>query len=89
MAEVTSYLTADEVQAVQVLHRRAPYSITHVSHGFFSVARISGGMSYQGCHYTYIPEHDECVRDDVLKMVSKMRKAPRVEAPTQGELLKD
>lgn len=82
----TSYLTHEEVQAAYALHRRAPYAICNVSQGFFSIARHYGGMTYQGCAYTYFPEHDECVRDDVLKMVKKMRKKKPVE-PEQGEQL--
>ena len=33
MAERTSYLTADEVQAVSHLHRVAPYALSNVRHG--------------------------------------------------------
>jgi hypothetical protein len=72
--ERTSYLTADEVQAAQKLHQRAPYALFNVSRGFFSIARHYGGLTYQGCHYTYMPGHDECVRDDVLRLVTKQRK---------------
>ena len=74
MMESTSYLTADDVLAAQALHQRAPYALCNVSHGFFSIARHYGGLSFQGCTYTYMPGHDECVRDDVLKLVTKLRK---------------
>lgn len=89
--ESTSYLTAAEVQAAQSLHKRAPYSITGISHSIFSLARHYGGMTYQGCYYTYMaPPHDECVRDDVLRVVTKMRKAaakkPAEASPVQLEL---
>lgn len=73
-AECTSYLTADEVQAAQTLHQRAPYALCNVSRGFFSIARHYGGLTFQGCHYTYMPGHDECVRDDVLRLVMNLRK---------------
>ena len=72
--ENTEYLSVEEVQAAQTLHKRAPYSIAGISTGFFSIARHYGGMTFQGCKYTYMHGHDECVRDDVLKLVSKMRK---------------
>lgn len=72
-----SFLTDDELTAVQHLHRRAPYAITGISQGFFSIARHYGGMRYQECHYTYMPGTDECVRDDVMKAVLKMRRKPR------------
>jgi len=71
----TSYLTEAEVASVQHLHRRTPFVICGVSHGFFSTARYSGGMTLQGEDYTYIPAHDECVRVDVLKIVLKARRA--------------
>jgi hypothetical protein len=74
--ERTSYLTEDEVQAAQTLHKRAPFALCNVSMGFFSIARHYGGLTFQGCHYTYMPGHDECVRDDVLRMVTKLRKKP-------------
>jgi hypothetical protein len=74
MSEHTSYLTAEEVQAAQALHQRAPYALCNVSRGYFSIARHYGGCTFNGCSYTYIEGHDECVRDDVLKMVRKMRK---------------
>lgn len=75
--ERTSYLTAEEVQAAQKLHQRAPYALCNVSHGFFSLARLCGGLTFQGCTYVYMHGHDECIRDDVLAMVGKMRKAKR------------
>ena len=85
MTERTSYLTADEVRAAQVLHQRAPYSLTNVSHGFFSIARHYGGMTFQGCSYTYMPGHDECVRDDVLRLVTKLRKLKAKAAVPKAE----
>jgi len=84
MTERTSYLTAAEVLAAQVLHQRAPYALTSVSRGFFSIARHYGGMTFQGCSYTYMPEHDECVRDDVLRLVTKMRRLKRKAAELQA-----
>ncbi len=71
---VRAYLSPAEVKAVQVLHKHAPYSIDGISQSMFSVARHYGGMTYQGCHYTYVQPHDECVRDDVLKLVARLRK---------------
>lgn len=81
----TSYLTADEVQAAQTLHKRAPLALCNVSMGFFSLARYFGGLTFQGCHYTYMQGHDECVRDDVLRLVSKLRKQPPSKAPAADE----
>lgn len=75
--ERTGFLSAEEVAAAHTLHTKTPYAICGVSQGFFSVARHYGGMTYQGEHYTYFPEHDELVRDDVLKLATKMRKEAR------------
>ena len=85
MTKRTSYLTAAEVRAAQVLHQRAPYALTNVSCSFFNVARHYGALTFQGCSYTYMPEHDECVRDDVLMMVAKLRKAKAKAAAPKAE----
>lgn len=74
MTDRTSYLTAAEVRAAQVLHQRAPYALTNVSCSFFNVARHYGALTFQGCSYTYMPGHDECVRDDVLRLATRMRR---------------
>ena len=58
----TSYLSEREVAAIQTLHRKAPYLIQGVSRSMFSVARLTGGMKFQGCDYEYLAEHDECIR---------------------------
>lgn len=87
--ERTSYLTAAELRAAQVLHQRAPYVLCQVSQGFFSIARHYGGLTYNGCMYVYMPGHDECVRDDVLKLVTKMRRlaTKRAEVVTKPDQL--
>ena len=89
--ELTSYLTAAEVAAAQVLHKKAPFALFNVSRGFFSIARHEGGLTFKGCGYTYMPGHDECVRDDVLRMVTRLRKlqakASAEPVPEQGALL--
>jgi hypothetical protein len=87
--ERTSYLTADELLAAQVLHQRAPYALCNVSMGFFSIARHYGGCTFRDCHYTYVDGHDECVRDDVLRLVTKLRKkrATKQSAPAEQPTL--
>ena len=87
MTKRTSYLTAAEVRAAQVLHQRAPYALCNVSHGFFSIARHYGGLTYQDCSYTYMPGHDECVRDDVLMLVGTLRRLKAKVAAHEAELL--
>jgi hypothetical protein len=71
-----SYIEHGELTALQLstLPRDMPFMITGVSHGQFSIARHSGGISYNGRHYTYIPATDELVRDDVVKWLKKKRK---------------
>jgi hypothetical protein len=81
--ERTSYLTADELQAAQALHKLAPFALCNVSMGLFSIARNAGGLTFRRCHYTYMPGHDECVRDDVLRLVTKLRKKPASKKPAQ------
>lgn len=72
-----TYLTPAELLLAELhpLHQRTPYVIAGVSNGMFSIARYSGGCTYNGCSYTYMPQHDELIRDDVLKLVTKQRKA--------------
>jgi len=55
------------------LHRRTPFGMTDVSRGMFSVARYAGGCKFNGEHYTYFPDTDELVRDDVLKWQKKQK----------------
>lgn len=42
-----------------------------VSQTQFSIARYSGGCTINGKPWTYLPEDDMLVRDDVLKWLSK------------------
>ncbi len=49
------------------LSRATPFAIGNVTQTQFSVARFSGGCTYNGARYTYILPHDQLVRDDVLK----------------------
>ena len=73
--EHTRYLTADEeLAAAASLHTREPFCLYNITDGPLSLALYHGGMKFNGCSYTYIPEHDECVRDDVLRLALKMRK---------------
>lgn len=74
MLPADSHLTPDELAAVQHLHQRTPYIVTDVSRGMFSIARHAGGMTFNGCRYTYIAQTDECVRDDVMRAVVKLRR---------------
>ncbi len=86
MGERTGYLTEQEVAAIQTLHKKAPYAITGISHGIFSLARRSGGMTFEGCQYVYVEQFDECVRSDVHARVEKSRrKAAKAAAAKQAE----
>ena len=67
-------LSGAEFRAIQVLPQDTPYMITGVSKGFFSIARHSGGITYNGRFYVYNPATDELIRDDVLKLVESLRK---------------
>ena len=56
------------------LHRRTPYGITNVKDTQFSVARHFGGCKLNGESYTYLPDTDELIRDDVLRWKMKREK---------------
>lgn len=72
-----SYLTESEVEQIQVLHKRTYYAVCHVSTTIFSVARLYGRATIQGEPFTYFPDTDELIRDDVLKFVADLRKPKR------------
>lgn len=78
---MASHLAADELAALQAstLDRSTPFAIQGVSLGFFSVARHYGGATYNGASYTYFPESDELVRDDVVRWVRKRRAKVKTE----------
>lgn len=84
------YLTSAELEACQHLHRRTPYAICNVIQTQLSIARFYGGCSYNGDGYTYMHEHDQLIRNDVLKHIAKLRKAAKkraTPAPATGDLL--
>ena len=76
-----SWLTQAELDAVQHLHRRAPYQVQFVSSGMLSVARYSGACTFQGCMMVYFAGCDSLVRDDVLAFVNKMRRGANPPKP--------
>ncbi len=39
-----------------------------------SIARFSGGITYNGKHYVYNPQADELVRGDILKRAMKWKR---------------
>lgn len=73
---MTCYLSPEELAALSrtELSRKAPFAITGVSMGVFSVARHYGGATYHGWGYKYFPEHDELVRHDVVKWAERRRR---------------
>lgn len=58
------------------LHRRTPFGITNVKLTQFSVARFYGAIKFNGENYTYIPDSDELIRDDVLRWLKKQNTPP-------------
>jgi hypothetical protein len=49
-------------------------AIAGVSYTQFSIARHYGGCTINGKRFTYFPQDDLLVRDDVLKFVTKLEK---------------
>jgi hypothetical protein len=49
------------------LHRKTPFGITNVRMTQFSIARFYGGIKFNGDAFTYLPDTDELIRDDVLR----------------------
>lgn len=81
-----SYLTESEVEALQSsgLHRDTYYAVRHVTDTIFSVARFYGAATIQGEPFTYFPDTDELIRDDVLKFVTQLRKRKRKRTADQA-----
>lgn len=74
-----SYMTETEIDALQKtkLDTATPFAICGVSNTQLSMARYCGECNFQGRQYYYISEHDELIRDDVVKWLAKHRKAQR------------
>jgi hypothetical protein len=86
MTPIHSFLTTEELEAIQSLHTRTPYLIQCVRHTQFSIARHYGGVIYAGQPYTYIPLTDELIRADVLRFIQRRRKTKKAVAPTPSLL---
>jgi hypothetical protein len=63
------------------LSRKTPYSFKDVSNTGLALAQIYGGCNYMGQTYTYFPDTDELVRDDVLRWAKRKPKT----APANNE----
>jgi hypothetical protein len=56
------------------LNHDTPFVFRNVSMSQLSIARHYGGIRYNGELYTYFPQTDELVRDDVLQWWSSYEK---------------
>lgn len=56
------------------LHRKTPFGICNVRMTQFSIARFYGGIKFNGETFTYLPDTDELIRDDVLRWRVKQLK---------------
>ena len=82
-----SFLTDSEIEALQTsnLSRKTPFAIQGVMNTQLSIARFYGGIRYNGDGYTYMPDGDELIRDDVLNFVTKLRKKNRKTEQPQSQ----
>ena len=63
------------------------HAIGFVTQTQFSIARHYGGIRFQGVEYTYLPEGDQLVREDILKWLNEQMKPVKPENnETQGSL---
>ena len=83
----TSFLIDSEIEALQTsnLPRKTPFAIQGVMNTQLSIARFYGGIRYNGDGYTYMPDGDELIRDDVLNFVTKLRKKNRKTEQPQSQ----
>jgi hypothetical protein len=63
------------------LHKRTPYGMTNISQTQFSIARHYGGLKFQGDSYTYLPQTDELIRDDVWRWKRRQARKAKAQAP--------
>ena len=67
------FLSPAEMLAIADLPTSTPYVISPIRGSFFSLAALYGEMRLQGAAYTYMPATDECIRNDVLQRVQRLR----------------
>lgn len=75
---MNSYITAEEREAILADGLFAvgpPVLMGGVSRSQFSIARYYGGIMLNGYQYTYKFDTDELIREDLLKWLTKRRKA--------------
>ena len=56
------------------LPRTTPFGITNVRMTQFSIARFYGRINFNGESFTYLPDTDELIRNDVLRWRLKQLK---------------
>ena len=72
-----SHVTPEELEAINssgLKFTYAPAIIRGVCASQFSIARHYGGCHAYGKSYAYIPTTDELIRDDVVRLLAKIRK---------------
>jgi hypothetical protein len=84
-----SFLSQAEMLAIADLPTGTPYVISPIRGSLFSLAALYGQMRLQGAAYTYMAHTDECIRNDVLQRVQRLRAvASRNAKVTQGRQFK-
>ena len=82
---ITKQLLIEKEAAIREKFGPEELAIANVSMSFFSVARYYGGAKINGHSFTYCPDDDLLVRDDVVKFLTK-KKRKKAELPaTEGE----
>ena len=72
-----SYFEPGEIGLLKDLPTDTPWGIRNVSQTQFSIARYCGAAKYNGQSYTYFDFSDELIRDDVVKLIEKTRRAKK------------
>ena len=75
--DMKSHVSEQELSAINssgLNFSVAPAIIRGVSSSQLSVARHYGGCRAFGRHYVYVPTTDELIRDDVVRLLAKIRK---------------
>jgi hypothetical protein len=75
-AHNSSFITLDEWLVLSLDEKLDQKAMAYqgVSYTQLSIALRYGGATVNNKHYTYFPETDELIREDVLNAVAKLRK---------------
>jgi len=77
MDKLADFLDLPEDVREALIYKWCNLGWREVSMTQLSLARYSGAITVDGKRYTYMPETDELIRDDVLKAIKRHKRKAR------------